>query len=149
MEQTKVLIVEDEAISATSLHRAFRSYGYNVCEVASTGESAIEIARRERPDVILMDIGLAGRMDGFEAAMEIRALGDIPIVFLTGYMDDEIVTRVKVFRWAAMLVKPITPEEVRQAISAVFEGRNGDELPPCKVQGKRGKNGRLTGQGDA
>ena len=123
MEQARVLVVENEAINAMSLKRALRRYGYRVCEVASTGEEAIAIARQERPDVILMDILLAGRIDGFEAAREIRALADIPIVFLTGYMDDEIATRVKAFRWAALLVKPIAPEDIRLAIAEALEGR--------------------------
>ena len=123
MEQTKVLVAEDEAISAISLKRALVQYGYKVCEVVSTGEDAITAAKHERPDVIIMDILLAGKIDGFEAAREIQSLADIPIVFLTGYTDDNIVKRMKEYRWAALLEKPILPEDIRLAIAEVLEMR--------------------------
>ncbi|MBI5592842.1 MAG: response regulator [Deltaproteobacteria bacterium] len=121
MEKIRILIVEDEAISAMSITRALRLYGYTVCERASTGEEAIRIARREKPDVILMDILLAGQMDGFEASREIRSLADIPIVFMTGYMDDDISMRVNAMECVDLLVKPIEPEDIRLAISQALE----------------------------
>jgi len=123
MEKVKILIVEDEAISAISFKGALKRYGYKVCKLASTGEDAIEIVREEKPDLILMDILLAGEIDGFDATREIRSLADIPIIFMTGYMDDEIKMKVSAIEGSALLLKPIEPADLQLAISEALQGR--------------------------
>ena len=90
----KILIAEDEAISALSMQSALIRSGYNVCELVSTGEEAVEREKREKPDLVIMDVILNGRINGIEAAMQIRSRSDIPIVFITGYDEGKLIERL-------------------------------------------------------
>ena len=80
----KVLIVEDEAILGLLLSRSLGRLGYEVGEPIATGEEALRRTEQEQPDVVLMDIRLAGAMDGIEAAREITARYGTPIIFMNG-----------------------------------------------------------------
>ena len=117
----KILIVEDEAINALSLSSKLKSLGYDVCELAATGEQAIKDVEKERPDLILMDIILSGEMDGIEAAREIRVRYDIPIIFLTGYYDEGILDETKGVASSAILLKPFGPNAIETAIDRAFQ----------------------------
>jgi CheY-like chemotaxis protein len=85
----KVMVVEDEVLIGLMLAKKLRSFGYVVEEVATTGEEAVERAGREHPEVILMDVTLAGDMNGIEAAKQIKAEYGIPIIIFSGY-DEKI-----------------------------------------------------------
>jgi CheY-like chemotaxis protein len=102
-----ILIVEDEAITAMLLKRGLEKAGYSVFKPIATGEAAVEIAKTNHFNLILMDINLADRMDGIEAAESIRRFSDTPIIFMTGYRDDAIVDRAMHTNPAAYLVKPV------------------------------------------
>src|SRR5690349_10314328 len=95
MEQARIVVVEDEAIVAHSLQQTLARLGYTVPAIAATGAEAIQQASATRPDLVLMDIQLAGAMDGVAAAQEIRQRFDIPVVYLTAYSDTAIVRRVQ------------------------------------------------------
>src|SRR5258708_32074824 len=82
--KARLLVVEDERIEATSLNRHLLKLGYKVVAMVDAGEEAIQKARELRPDLILMDISLEGKMDGVEAASKIRKSLQLPVVFLTG-----------------------------------------------------------------
>ncbi len=118
---TKLLIVEDKFLVAKLLQRNLELVGYQVCELASTGQEAIEQAEQEQPDFVLMDIRLAGDMDGIEAAREIHKRFQIPIIFMTGYLDKEIKVQARAIDPLAYLVKPITPDHVKPVIDSVLE----------------------------
>jgi CheY-like chemotaxis protein len=81
----RILIVEDEFIVAADLEMNLNRLGYQVVASAITGEEAIALAERHRPDIVLMDIQLQGRMNGTEAAETIRAGNRIPIIFITAF----------------------------------------------------------------
>lgn len=83
----KVLIVEDEAITALDLKLSLEDLGYEVVATVDNGQEAINVAVEERPDVVLMDINLKGDMNGIEAAAKITEFA-IPIVYLTANTDD-------------------------------------------------------------
>lgn len=83
----KVLVVEDEAITALDLKLSLEDLGYEVVATVDNGQDAINVAVEERPDVVLMDINLKGDMTGIEAAAKIVEFS-IPIVYLTANMDD-------------------------------------------------------------
>jgi CheY-like chemotaxis protein len=83
----KIMIVEDEILIGLMLAKNFRSSGYIVGEVATTGEEAIERVGMEQPDVILMDVTLAGEMNGIEAAKRIKAEYGVPVIIFSGYND--------------------------------------------------------------
>ena len=94
--------------------------GYDVGPLVATGEEAIQSVEQEQPDVILMDMRLAGEMDGVQAAQEIRTHFETPIVFLTGYANEEIKERVKGLNSVAYIVKPVTLPEIEVAIASIF-----------------------------
>ncbi len=87
MEQSRILIVEDEAIIAKEMENQLQDLGYEVTSIVDTGEKAIERAEEDKPDLILMDIRIKGEMDGIEAAEEIRNRFGIPDIFSTAYLD--------------------------------------------------------------
>ena len=120
MSRTKVMIVEDEIISAMDTRANLIQLGYDVCELAASGEDAVKIAELEKPDVVLMDIGLRGKMDGIEAGRQIKAQLAVPVIFLTGYTDEEVKARVE--GYGGCLVKPIDPKDVEKAIEKVLSG---------------------------
>ena len=92
----KILIVEDERITAEDIRYVLENVGYDVSGICSSGEDAIIKAGEFHPDLILMDITLAGEMDGIEAAEHIKELYDIPIIYLTAYSDSSTLKRIKV-----------------------------------------------------
>lgn len=102
----RILQVEDEAISALQMELALKRLGHEVLPHVATGEAAIARAERDNPDLVLMDIRLAGEMDGIQAAAAIRSVSAVPIVFITGYDDAEIRDRASGVGPLAYLIKP-------------------------------------------
>jgi CheY-like chemotaxis protein len=85
----RILVVEDEALVAENIKEFLESSGYRVIDVAYSGEEALKKMSRERVDLILMDVRLAGKMDGIETALLIHQTRDeIPVVFLTAYAEE-------------------------------------------------------------
>jgi len=119
--KVKILIAEDEAISALSMQRELTRSGYDVCEMVSTGEEAVERVKQEKPDLVIMDVILNGRVNGIAAAMEIRLRSDIPIVFITGYEEGELIERIKSVKSSTHLIKPFTPKALKSAITQALQ----------------------------
>jgi CheY-like chemotaxis protein len=86
-KKIRVLVVEDEVLIGLMLVKKLRAYGYEVGDVVTTGEDSIEFAGKIRPSVVLMDVTLAGQMNGIEAARQIKNKYGIPIIIFTGYND--------------------------------------------------------------
>lgn len=117
----KILIVEDEILIGMMLAENIREYGYDTFEVITTAEKAIEVAQSEGPDAILMDISLSGKMDGIEAAAQIREHADIPIIFFTGYRDSQLLKRAEAVNPVAILDKLGPPEAVQDILLRLFQ----------------------------
>jgi PAS domain S-box-containing protein len=111
----KILLVEDDAIEAMDIKRTLESFGYKVPFTASRGEEAVEKARKELPDLILMDIILKGEMNGIETANKIKEL-EIPIIYLTAHSEEDAVQKAKLTGPYGYLIKPYDPFELRYAI---------------------------------
>ncbi len=111
----KILVVEDEAVFVMSLEVLLRKQ-YDILPSASTGEEAIRTARENHPDLVIVDVGLAGEMDGIETVEGIRAICDPKIVFITGYSDESIRRRAAHLSPEAYLVKPVNIAELKMAI---------------------------------
>jgi CheY-like chemotaxis protein len=79
MGKKSILIVEDEQIAAIDLKETLTSLGYRVTGIASSGERAVAMAEADTPDLILMDIHLAGRLSGIEAAEQILQRHEVPL----------------------------------------------------------------------
>ncbi|MFW6137435.1 MAG: response regulator [Candidatus Aminicenantaceae bacterium] len=110
--KTKVLVVEDEVIVAQYIRMELEASGYEVCGFVATGEEAIQKAKQELPDLILMDIHLAGRTDGIEAAQKILEHRKIPIIFMTGYSQKEFAVREKNLNPTRFLSKPVDVDKI-------------------------------------
>ena len=106
----KIMVVEDEWIVAKEICRNLKDLGYKVCSTASTGDEAIRKVEEDRPDLILMDIVLKGKMDGIEAAERITSQFDIPVIYLTSHTNQEYIERAKQTKPFAYLVKPFKSE---------------------------------------
>jgi DNA-binding response OmpR family regulator len=118
-KDTRILIVEDEVISAMYLQMELKKRDYIVIKIISTGEQAVKISRQERPDVILMDIHLAGKMDGIQAAVEILEDYEGCIIFMTGYDDLELKGVIKKLPFSYYIVKPV---EIQLLIDKIETG---------------------------
>lgn len=122
METPKtIFLVEDEVISAITLAAQLRKMGFTVPKAASTGEEAIAGAEREKPDLILMDINLLGNMDGITAAVKIKMTREVPIIFITGYSDGEIMARAYKTKPAGILTKPLDLHTLQREILKVLD----------------------------
>jgi two-component system, sensor histidine kinase and response regulator len=125
----RILVVEDERIVAEDLAETLVALGYTVVGVATTGELAIERARQLVPDVVLMDIRLAGKLDGIDAVEQILAERDVAVVYLTAHSDDETLRRAKDTQPLGFLVKPFRSADLRCAIEiAVHKHRFDAQL---------------------
>lgn len=107
-----IMIVEDEVFIAADIQQTLTALGYNVTIMVSSGEEAIQQARLAPPDLILMDIHLAGQMDGIEAASAIRARQQIPIIYLTADADEAMLARAKITEPFGYLLKPFQEREL-------------------------------------
>ena len=112
MASARIMIVEDEGVVASYIEKALELEGYQVTAVVSSGEEAVEKAAETRPDLVLMDIHLAGEMDGVEAAEQLRNRFSIPVIYLTGHADDDILQRAKVTEPLGYIMKPFGPEDL-------------------------------------
>jgi response regulator RpfG family c-di-GMP phosphodiesterase len=127
MNAEKILVVEDEWVVADQICRNLRDFGYTVCSTASTGDEAIEKAEVEKPDLILMDIVLTGKMDGIEAADRITSQFDIPVLYLTAYTNQEYIERAKQTKPFGYLVKPYNQKELHTNIEMALHKHRADE----------------------
>jgi CheY-like chemotaxis protein len=117
-----ILLVEDEALIAMDLRLRFMKEGAGRVRIVATGEESVLCAAAERFDVVVMDDHLAGDMRGIEAAERIRAAGDVPIIFISGYpKDDGFFARTAALRPAACLDKPIDFRRLMTAIHSLPE----------------------------
>lgn len=116
MDKPGIFIVEDEFVIAKDIKRCLIKYGYSVVAIASSGEKAIERALELKPDLILMDIVLSGKMDGIEAAKEIQSGLDVPIIYLTACIDKTILERAKMTGTYGYMLKPFEDKELYSTI---------------------------------
>ncbi|MFH1926808.1 MAG: PAS domain S-box protein [Chloroflexota bacterium] len=120
MASAQILVVEDEIIVAENIRSRLIGLGYTVPAVASSGEEALQKAAETQPDLVLVDIELKGPMDGVEAAEQIRARFDIPVVYLTAYADKDTVRRAKITEPSGYILKPFEVRELHIAIEVAL-----------------------------
>ncbi len=119
-KKIKILIVEDEAMIAQCLKMDLEDEGYEVCGFVSSGEESVILAKEKEPDIILMDIYLSSAMDGIEAAKEIIAFKNIPIIFMTGYDGNNMYDRAEKIKPVAYLRKPVEAYDIKPVIESIF-----------------------------
>jgi len=118
--RSRLLIVEDEGIVALNIQTRLEGLGYNVVASVSSGEEAIQVAGETRPDLILMDIKLDGKVDGIEAAAEIRRLFQLPVVYLTAYTNDDTLNRAKLTEPYGYILKPFEARDLCTTIEVAL-----------------------------
>jgi CheY-like chemotaxis protein len=113
---TRILVVEDEFITATDITHTLGEMGFTVPAAVDNGKEAIAKAGELSPDLILMDITLAGEMTGIEAAARIRELHRIPIIFLTAHSGHAMVEKSLSSNPFGYIIKPFDPSALRVSI---------------------------------
>lgn len=111
-----VFVVEDEALIAMEISDRLSQIGYEVCGTASRGELALDLICESRPDIVLMDIKLAGAMNGIETADQLRGRYEIPVIYLTAYSDDELLRKAAGTAPYGYILKPFNERELRANI---------------------------------
>lgn len=112
----RIQIVEDERIVAEDLSHTLEGLGYSVTSINSTGEDAVVSAQKFQPDLIFMDIHLAGKMTGIEAAQIIRKDLDIPIIYVTAYADSTLLAKAKITEPYGYILKPFDERELHMTL---------------------------------
>ena len=121
MEEIQVLIVEDEAIVSMDLRYKLESMGYIVSAEIGSGEEAVDTVSRLRPDVVLMDIGLSGEMDGIDAAAQIRDRFGVPVVYLTAYLGGDTLERAEMTEPSGYILKPVDDAKLRAVVEMAIQ----------------------------
>jgi len=118
----KILIVEDDFIIAEDIAQILQNAGYTITNILARGEEVIEAVQNQEPDLILLDITLAGKKSGVEVGEEIhKKFKTIPFIYLTSYTDQNTVEKAKHTFPAAYITKPFDERELEIAIElAIF-----------------------------
>lgn len=102
----KVIIVEDDYALSRLILATLQAVGCDVLATVATGEEAVELVARAEPDVVVMDVGLAGKIDGIEAARRLRRSSRCPVVFHTAFGDPEHTAKMRAVARSAIVRKP-------------------------------------------
>ncbi|MDO8968301.1 ATP-binding protein [Algoriphagus sp.] len=125
----KILIVEDDSVSALLLQRALEKNAHEIIGIADTGEKALEILEESLADIVMMDINLAGELDGIKTTEIINEKYDIPVVYLSASSDAETLNKVVGTNPSAYVIKPFNIRELNMVIElAIFKDRKEKEL---------------------
>jgi PAS domain S-box-containing protein len=112
MSKARILIVEDSLIVAFHLQKTLEKEGYQIIGAEASGERALTLVEKNRPDLVLMDIMLSGQLDGIETALQIRKKYHLPVIFLTALSDSDTIQRAKITEPFGYLTKPFEDREV-------------------------------------
>jgi CheY-like chemotaxis protein len=119
-----VLIAEDEGLIALEMMEFLAREGYRVTDPVPTGEEAVERCEGDpRPDIVLMDLVLAGKINGIEAIRRIRERYPIPVILMTACSGDQTSAIVQDLSPDGCLIKPFTRDELLSTIARVLESR--------------------------
>lgn len=124
MDKKRILVVEDERLIAEDIKRTLNKLGYDVTATVSTGKKALLSIEEDRPDLVLMDIVLAGEMNGITVAEKIRNNYRVPVVYLTAYADHSTLERAKQTEPYGYIIKPFSNREILTIVEiAIYKHR--------------------------
>jgi len=118
----KIMVIEDDPIVSMAMENLLAEAGYVILLSCARGEDAPALAERQRPDLILADVKLAGTMDGVEAVAAIRARSDVPVIFVTAHTDPATRERMRAVAPADVLAKPVPEFLLVRAVAAALRG---------------------------
>jgi len=130
----KILLAEDDSAVAVALMHQLRSLGHEVVGEAATGRQAVQLAEETRPELVVMDIMMPDG-DGIEAARQIAEKCPVPVVFLTGHFDEELLSGVAESGGMAYLLKPATADQLQAGIT--LARARFDEMADLRGQATR------------
>src|SRR5690554_4719966 len=113
MFSLNILITEDDNVSALLLKKALEKNGHHIIGMADSGEEALEILEHTKADIVMMDINLAGKLDGIKTTEIINEKFDIPVVYLTASSDSETLQKVAGTNPSAYVIKPFNIRELQ------------------------------------
>ncbi|EON76128.1 Response Regulator Receiver Signal Transduction Histidine Kinase [Lunatimonas lonarensis] len=129
MFSLKILITEDDTVSALLLKKALEKNHHEIIGMADSGEMALEILENTKADIVMMDINLSGKLDGIKTTEIINERYSIPVVYLTASSDTETLQKVAVTNPSAYVIKPFNIRELNMVIElAIFKDRKEKEL---------------------
>jgi PAS domain S-box-containing protein len=126
MTVARIIVVEDESILALHLKQQLSKLGYEVVAVAASGETALRKIAELRPDMVLMDIHIEGKIDGIETAMRIPVEFRIAVIYVTAYSEEATLERARSTAPYGFLVKPFSERELQATIQMALERRHSD-----------------------
>ena len=126
----KILVVEDEMIIAAKISMQLTGLGYEVTGILSRGEEAISHVQENKPDIVLLDINLKGKVDGIATALQLQKIADIPIIFLTANADETTFNRAKAAKPFAFISKPYKQLDLQRAIELTISRMAENETGP-------------------
>ena len=137
LNKPKILVVEDDELVALFIQLKLQLLGYQTAGHTTRGEDAITLAGQLRPDLVLMDIHLAGAMDGITAALAIHTQFSIPVLFLTSNSSDEVLEQAKQTHAFGYITKPFTEQELRTGLEmALFRHQSEAKLQESELRFK-------------
>ncbi len=133
MKKARILVVEDEELVGLAIRTYLESVSYEVPAVISSGEKAVREVRAMEPDLVLMDIHLAGEMDGIQAAGIIKETFHVPVIYLTSYSDSDTLEKAKLTEPFGYVLKPFDERALEASIEmALHKAALQEELLRAK-----------------
>jgi PAS domain S-box-containing protein len=133
MNEITIVVVEDESIVAKDIQNNLKKLGYNVPATAPNAEVALQKIEEIRPDLVFLDIKLKGDVDGIEVAGKIKETYNIPVIFLTSYVDKSTLDRAKVTEPYGYIVKPFNESDLQSTVEmALYKFQKDQETKDSK-----------------
>jgi len=120
---TKILLVEDDDIVARVTIWRLEKLGYKICGRATNSEDTLKLAREHHPDLVLMDINIAGPHDGIATAKMLKEISDALLVYITSQTDHETVERAATTHPAGFVTKPFEDKDLKIAIESALRNK--------------------------
>jgi DNA-binding LytR/AlgR family response regulator len=135
----KILVVEDEMVIGAKISMQLTSLGYEVTGILPRGEEAVIHVEKNKPDIVLLDINIKGKLDGIETALQIQKLDDIPIIYLTANSDEATFNRARSTKPYAFICKPFKQVDLQRAIELTISrmeqnGNNAVTEEPFNIE---------------
>lgn len=137
----RILIIEDELVTAANLEEQLHDLGYAVTGITPNSDSALAAFKQDSPDMILSDIRLSGSpKDGLETVEELTRLKKVPVIFLSAFHDVEYRERAKRIDYASYLIKPASKAQIAVSVDMAFnafvKSQNAPIVPVSAVEGR-------------
>lgn len=120
MKNANILIVEDDKATSELIKLLLAGRGHKVCGIVSSGEDAVSVTLKSKPDLVLMDIKINGKINGIIAFELIRQLANVPVIFISAFADTTTIDRAMKSNPDGYIVKPFKSEDLLQKVESVL-----------------------------